>query len=359
MRRVSRREKVAEVITRLDAFPKTMDDAKETSSSGGAATMFAALLIVVLVGSEVMYYSGTEVQYKYEVDRDFRRDMKMWIDITIKMKCEHLGADYVDVSGNSSEEIIRGLQMEPSHFELAPNQKEWLETFHAAKAHMGSRGLDSLQRFLKVEDRASTLMPEASSELAGETDSCRIHGAIPIAKVAANFHITAGKSIHHARGHAHLTHTVPPNEINFSHRIDRLSFSDEEVGGHTLDGDTQAADEHTMMYQYFIKVVPTSTQALGQAVPFHSNQYSVTEQVTVVNPQKGAHGLPGIYFKYDLEPMTVQVVEVRKSLMRFLVRLCGIAGGVFATSGMLHQTISNMVLSFKPPHSNLPSQTPQ
>lgn len=75
-----------------------------------------------------------------------------------------------------------------------------------------------------------------------------------IAQVAANFHITAGKSIHHARGHAHLAHVVPPHEVNFSHRIDRLSFSDEEVGGHTLDGDVQVADERTTMYQYFIKV---------------------------------------------------------------------------------------------------------
>jgi hypothetical protein len=73
-------------------------------------------------------------------------------------------------------------------------------------------------------------------------------------KVAANFHITAGKSIHHPRGHAHLAHVVPPNEVNFSHRIDRLSFSDNEAGGHTLDGELKITDTGKTMYQYFIKV---------------------------------------------------------------------------------------------------------
>eukprot|EP00035_Acanthoeca_spectabilis_P015737 m.316274 g.316274 ORF g.316274 m.316274 type:complete len:365 (+) comp16422_c2_seq1:1843-2937(+) len=359
MRRVTKRERVTEVISKLDAFPKTLEDAKETSSSGGAATVCAAVLILVLVGSEVLYYTGTEVRYEYEVDREFKRDMKMWLDITVAMKCGHLGADYVDVAGNSSDETTRGLVMESSHFDLAPNQKAWLAKYQKGKAATGSRGLDSLQRFLRV-DREAMLMPKASTPIEGDHDACRIHGTIPIAKVAANFHITAGKSIHHARGHAHLAHVVPPHEVNFSHRIDRLSFSDEEVGGHTLDGDVQVADERTTMYQYFIKVVPTSTQALGQKQPFFANQYSVTEQKTVVNHKRGSGGLPGIYFKYDLEPLTVRVVEVRRSFVRFLVRLCGIAGGVFATSGMLHQTISSLVVTFKPPTgSNLPSSSPQ
>eukprot|EP00037_Helgoeca_nana_P002798 m.36183 g.36183 ORF g.36183 m.36183 type:complete len:363 (+) comp12843_c0_seq1:304-1392(+) len=358
MRRVTKHEKVAEVFAKLDAFPKTLDDAKETSSSGGAVTMLAAVLITLLVGSEVAYYTGTEVRYEYEVDREFQRNMNMRLDITVAMKCGYLGADYVDVSGNSSDETTRGLVMEPSHFDLAPNQKEWLAKFQESKKSMGSRGLDSLQRFLTI-DPMSTLMPAATSVIEGEHDACRIHGSIPIAKVAANFHITAGKSIHHARGHAHLAHIVPPNEVNFSHRIDRLSFSDEEIGGHTLDGDCQVADDRFSMYQYFIKVVPTSTQSLKQKQPFISNQYSVTEQKTVVNHNRGSGGLPGVYFKYDLEPITVRVVEVRRSFVRFLIRLCGIAGGVFATSGMLHQTITNMIVSFKPQTSNLPSSSPQ
>ena len=96
--------------------------------------------------------------------------------------------------------------------------------------------------------------------------------------------------------------------MNFSHRIDRLSFSDEELGAYALDGDIQLAAHSkwgdfwgrlmwpvglggltlytvvrllsvdTEMFQYFIKVVPTTTYPLN-GPPHRSNQYSVTEQV--------------------------------------------------------------------------------
>lgn len=64
-----------------------------------------------------------------------------------------------------------------------------------------------------------------------------------------------GKSIHHARGHAHRSDLVPAHELNFSHRIDRLAFSDEAVGVHTLDGNLRHTDDAHIMFQYFLKVV--------------------------------------------------------------------------------------------------------
>ena len=144
--------------------------------------------------------------------------------------------------------------MKATHFELAANQQAWLDETRRNNLAMGASGLDSLQRFLRAEHRAATLMPERDTWPDRDPDACRVVGTIPIAKVAANFHITAGKSIHHPRGHAHLAHVVPPNELNFSHRIDRLSFSDSEIGGHTLDGDLKVTQDGKMMYQYFIKV---------------------------------------------------------------------------------------------------------
>jgi len=107
-------------------------------------------------------------------------------------------------------------------------------------------------------------------------------------------------------------------------------------------------------------VVPTSTKAVGQTEALWANQYSVTEQATALDGGRGASGLPGVFFKYDLEPLTVRVIEIRRSFARFLVRLCGIIGGVFATSGMLHQTISNLAThTFRPGGAmNLPSNSP-
>ena len=41
----------------------------------------------------------------------------------------------------------------------------------------------------------------------------------------------------------------------------------------------------------------------------------------------------GIFFKYDLSSIMVRVENRRRSFWGFLVRLCGIVGGIFATSG--------------------------
>ncbi len=46
-----------------------------------------------------------------------------------------------------------------------------------------------------------------------------------------------------------------------------------------------------------------------------------------------SHGNPGIFVKYDLTPLMIRVTEVHRPYWQFLVRLCGIVGGVFCVSG--------------------------
>ena len=50
----------------------------------------------------------------------------------------------------------------------------------------------------------------------------------------------------------------------------------------------------------------------------------------------GRQGIPGIYFKYDLDAIAVHVREKRRPIGQFLISMCGIVGGIFATTGMLH-----------------------
>jgi len=57
-------------------------------------------------------------------------------------------------------------------------------------------------------------------------------------------------------------------------------------------------------------------------------------QNRTISHAKGSHGLPGIFVKYDLSSIRVHVKELHKPYWEFLVRLCGIIGGIFATSGM-------------------------
>lgn len=114
------------------------------------------------------------------------------------------------------------------------------------------------------------------------------------------------------------------------------------------------------MFQYFITVVPTRLNTYKISADTH--QFSVTERVSrakltphitlqasvdrkkltlrlpvfqerVINHAAGSHGVSGIFVKYDTSSLMVTVSEQHMPLWQFLVRLCGIIGGIFSTTG--------------------------
>jgi hypothetical protein len=73
----------------------------------------------------------------------------------------------------------------------------------------------------------------------------------------------------------------------------------------------------------------------------------VTEFNHAVDPNN-PDAIPGIFLKYNLEPLAVRVTQYRGALVDFITRTCGIIGGVFVTSGMVlrfFMMIKNMVSS--------------
>ena len=72
-------------------------------------------------------------------------------------------------------------------------------------------------------------------------------------------------------------------------------------------------------------------------------QYSVTERSLVVNHAAGAHGVPGIYFKYEIDGLRVSVREDKIPWWQFAIRLCGIVGGIVAMSGLINQIATYVV----------------
>ncbi|EHB10172.1 Endoplasmic reticulum-Golgi intermediate compartment protein 2 [Heterocephalus glaber] len=140
------------------------------------------------------------------------------------------------------------------------------------------------------------------------------------------------RAIPHPRGHAHLAALVNHDSYNFSHRIDHLSFG-ELVPGiiNPLDGTEKIAIDHNQMFQYFITVVPTKLHTYKISADTH--QFSVTERERIINHAAGSHGVSGIFMKYDLSSLMVTVTEEHMPFWQFFVRLCGIVGGIFSTTG--------------------------
>lgn len=335
-----RRKTPVKLLKELDAFPKVSEDYQKPTARGGTFSVLAFSIILVLVISEFFYYRGTEIKFKYSVDTDMNSKLLITLDMTIAMPCDFLGADIVDLAGDSTS-IVPHMKMDPAIFELSEIQeqifkakRELLDKFSQSR---------SLNDFPVIENlnRLELSLHEATEDPNIKKTSCRIHGDVEVKKVAGNFHITVGRTVNLPQGHAHMDMHVPRDMVNFSHRIDKMSFGPPVPGGiNPLDSSLKIINDSRHMFQYYIRVVPTKFSTLYRTMT--TNQFSVTERNRSINHRAGSHGAPGIFFKYDLTAMSVEIVEQRHSFLNFLVRLCGIVGGIFATSGMLHALIGSL-----------------
>ena len=165
--------------------------------------------------------------------------------------------------------------------------------------------------------------------------------------------------------------------FNFSHYITELSF-----GPHyptllnPLDKTTATTDVNFYKYQYYLSIVPTiftkrhvSTksgsldpaaipqpptldqtpsnqktkdgeikhvphpQAGADAKTIFTNQYAATSQSHAVSTQV----IPGIFFKYDIEPILLIISEQRSSFLALMVRLVNVVSGVLVGGGWMYQ----------------------
>ena len=174
-----------------------------------------------------------------------------------------------------------------------------------------------------------------------------------------------------------LTPSLLP-DFNFSHIITELSFGPHYPGLlNPLDKTSATTDKNFYKYQYFLSIVPTiftrrrlittSSGSLDPAtipqpptldmtpnakrdkdgVVRHSpnvrmgvdrrsvftNQYAATSQSREVSTQI----IPGIFFKYDIEPILLIVSERRGSFLALLVRLVNVVSGVLVGGGWIYQ----------------------
>ncbi|XP_041652014.1 endoplasmic reticulum-Golgi intermediate compartment protein 2-like isoform X2 [Cheilinus undulatus] len=314
MRRLSKR-KALTLVKELDAFPKVPESYVESSASGGTVSLLAFTLIAVLALLEFFVYRDTWMNYEYEVDKDFNRNLRINMDITVAMKCQDISADALELRDTLVDHD--SLTYEPVNFDLTPQQEEWrIKLLHFRHRLRLEHALQDVLFKAAIEERPPA-PPKNEDDLLG---ACRIHGHVYVRKVAGNVHILAGKSVKHPRGHAHVSHFI----------------NEELIPGMVspLDGTEKVTAVSSHMFQYFVTIVPTRLNTHRISANMH--QFSITEQDRVINHIIGSHGIPGIFMRYDISSLMVKVTETHMPFWKFLVRLCGIIGGIFSTTGILH-----------------------
>lgn len=178
-----------------------------------------------------------------------------------------------------------------------------------------------------------------------EDGGCRIFGTLHLHHSTGNFHIAPHKTIQekgqNALGFFSFFEflNLAFNQFNITHTINRLSFGDQYPGySSPLDSQSRTIEDTHGMYQYYLKIVPTKYKhANGREV--ESNQYAVTEHLRHLTPGSG-RGLPGLYFFYEISPVSAVFEEREAGFFRFLTSVCAIIGGAYTVMGMVDSFIT-------------------
>ncbi|XP_034234729.1 endoplasmic reticulum-Golgi intermediate compartment protein 2 isoform X2 [Thrips palmi] len=325
-------------VRELDAFPKVPESYVEASPIGGTVSVFCWLAIIWLVYSETKYWLDTKFLFKFTPDTDFDAKLKINIDLTVATPCNYIGADIVD-STNQNIFKFGNLEQEDTWWELNREQRTHFDTMRSLNSYLREE-FHALQILLWKSGQAAMFgtLPARKDKPKWPTDACRIYGSLTLNKVSGNFHVSAGKPLALPVGHVHLTPFVAERAMNFSHRIHKFSFGDPSPGIiHPMEGDEKITDKSSMLYQYFIQVVPTDVDTFFSKMQTY--QYSVKDHDRPIDHRNGSHGVAGLFFKYDMSALKVHVIQERDSIGQFLTRLSSMICGLYVCSGFLNNLV--------------------
>lgn len=386
---------VSSGLRTFDAFPKTKPTYQSATERGGRWTLAVAILCALIAFSELRtWWTGTE-SHHFSVERGVGHELQLNLDIVVAMKCDDV---HVNVQDAAMDRILAGdlLKKEETNYEAwlrraSSNKGHYTSNSQGKNFDSFSiQNTDLRRRQAQDEDshvhhalghmRESKSKKKFAKTLKLKRDetpnACRIYGSLEGNKVQGDFHITArGHGYLEPGGHKHLEH----HTFNFSHHINELSF-----GPHypnllnPLDKTSDRTDKNFYKFQYYLSIVPTiftkrrvSTKsgALDPAaipqpatldmtpedmkkvkagqVPSHitnpdvgrdsksifTNQYAATSQSREVSPQI----IPGIFFKYDIEPILLIVSAQRSGFWALLVRLVNVISGIVVGGGWIFQ----------------------
>ncbi|KAJ2956324.1 hypothetical protein NQZ79_g7812 [Umbelopsis isabellina] len=307
--------KLSEKVAKLDAFPKVEEDNKHRSGQGGLLTVILACFLGLLTMSELIDYRRLNTSHEFLVDSSVSTRVQVNLDMTIAMPCPDISVDIYDVGGE--------------RLHLTQNFKSIPAQFEAIK----SRRYGTLDPKYVHEIVKAAKGQQFDDQVARDMGACRILGSFGSNKVAANLHITA-------QGHGYQTGIHTSHEVlNFTHRIDEFSFGELYPSLiNPLDDSIEISESHFEIFQYFLSVVPT-TYIDNSNNLLDTYQYAVTDSKKMFTEVEAVNFIPGIFFRYDFEPISVRITEKRQSFSHFLVRLSGIIGGAVVTVGFAYRVV--------------------
>ncbi|OLY83886.1 putative endoplasmic reticulum-Golgi intermediate compartment protein 3 [Smittium mucronatum] len=364
---MAREKSVFSRLQAFDAYAKTMDDFKVKTISGAMVTIISILTVVLLIFSEYRNYKTIDMVPELIVDKERMEKMKIHIDITFnRAPCAILGLDIMDSTGehqiNSFENVVatrllpNGKENKNPKVFVDKEDKTLSDPKYCGSCYGGvppesgccntcSEVHSAYQKqswsFMdpsKIEQCVRENYIEKIKDQEGE--GCRLVGSVEINKVSGNFHIMAGETVKKNSMHAHIVHDYMPQDFDFSHTINKLTFGDDLASiKNPLDGVSKKATTKMTKYQYFTKVVGTEARFLNGKTVI-SNQFSVTEHVTEgLKGSSGSSNSYGFFVIFDISPMRIILTQHTRSLSSFISSCLAIIGSIFTVAGLVDSFI--------------------
>jgi endoplasmic reticulum-Golgi intermediate compartment protein 2 len=148
--------------------------------------------------------------------------------------------------------------------------------------------------------------------------------------------------------------------FNFSHHINELSFGPYYPRlENPLDNTVAYTDKNFYKFQYYANIVPTIYTTDVHRLKLSPHEEDASEPLTNMDSSSyGVHGstvwtnqyavtsqsrqvpetsVPGVFFKYDIEPILLVINEERGGFLALLVRLVNVISGVLVAGTWLWQ----------------------
>ncbi|KAI9503404.1 hypothetical protein GGI26_002993 [Coemansia sp. RSA 1358] len=326
-------------ISQFDAFPKVDGVYRKRTLSGGLLSVAVAAVMVYMLWCEAVEYLTYRQTHQFIIDATVQRDVQINVDMTVAMPCALLRVDVLDVSGDS-----KAVRSSLRTLTITRSQGFKHHSLERSINHVGDRHVHDIIREAERRAPRKDLGGEAL-ELGHMADlACHIDGSVLVSKVAGLFHVTA-------HGHGHGGAYVPQRMLNFTHRIDELSFGPLYPSlVNPLDNTLHVVRDSNAAISYFVSVIST-TYISPASHRLSTNQYAVNEFRKSYGPHsQDGSGVPGIFLEYSFEPIAVEVREHRISFPVFLIRLCAATTGLFVTAGVVHLVFSRIAAMVRSPH---------